>query len=79
MSFLGKKIRLKGISQRGKNRVREQGDTWVVFAETDRILFAPNEIGPWLFVAPTGKNQNDKASRWVRIQNDLDFEVVVSD
>lgn len=39
MSLLGKQIKLKGISQKGKNRVREHGSDWIVFAETDRVLF----------------------------------------
>jgi hypothetical protein len=76
MSLLGKSIKVAGISQRGKNRVREFGDTWVVLAETDRILFSPTEAGPWLFIAPPGMGQEDRASRWMHIQNDPTFEVV---
>lgn len=75
MSLLGKKIRLQGISQKGKNRIRQHSDEWVVFAETDRILFAPNQPGPWLFVSPVGSDQNDKASRWVKLSGDPDFLV----
>ena len=77
MALLGKQVKLTGLSQRGKNRVREQGDRWTVLAETDHILFAPNDSGPWLFVAPLGKGQDDKASRWVRAAGDKDFTVVV--
>ncbi len=76
MTLLGKTVQLKGISQKGKNRVREHGDRWVVLAETDRVLFKPNELGPWLFIAPVGQGQNDKASRWVRSLHDLDFTVI---
>lgn len=79
MALLGKNIQLKGLSQRGKNRVRDHGDRWTVLAETDRVLFAPGEAGPWLFVAPVGQGQNDKASRWVRAAGDLDFTVVALD
>ena len=79
MTLLGKTIQLKGISSKGKNRVREHGDRWRVLAETDRVLFAPNEPGPWLFVAPPGQGQNDKASRWVRAAGDINFVVVVLD
>ena len=75
MSFLGKKVKLKGISQKGKNRVREHGETWSVFAETETVLFAAGKPGPWLFLAPVGKNQDDKASRWVRLSGDTDFTV----
>lgn len=77
MALLGKEIILKGLSQKGKNRVREHGDRWVVLAETNRVLFAPGKEGPWLFVAPQGKGQDDKASRWVRVDGDADFSVQV--
>lgn len=75
-SLLGKQIQLTGISQKGKNRIRENGPMWVVFAVTDTVLFAPSERGPFLFVAPVGKNHYDKASRWVRITNDPDFTII---
>jgi hypothetical protein len=77
MALLGKEIILKGLSQKGKNRVRDHGERWVVLAETDRVLFAPDKTGPWVFVAPTGKGQDDKASRWVRVVGDADFSVNV--
>jgi len=77
MAFLGKEIQMKGLSQKGKNRVREHGDRWIVLAETNRVLFAPDKEGPWLFVAPMGKGQDDKASRWVRVNGDADFSVNV--
>lgn len=50
MSLLGKQIQLKGLSQKGKNRVREHGDRWMVLAETERVIFAPGEVGPWVFI-----------------------------
>lgn len=77
MSFLGKKIRLKGKSQKGKNRVREHGELWAVFAETDRVLFSAGAAGPWLFIAPADKDQTHKSSRWIHGLNDLDFEMYV--
>ena len=79
MSLLGKIIRLKGLTQKGKNRVRDNGDRWTVLAETETVLFAPNEQGPWLFVSPIFCDQNHKASRWVRRLNDKDFDVIATD
>lgn len=75
MSLLGKTIRLKGKTQKGKNRVREHGEMWTVLAETDKVLFKPSSSGPWLFAAPAGKNQDDKASRWIHGLTDLDFDI----
>lgn len=57
--------------------MREHGERWTVLAETNRVLFAPGKEGPWLFVAPVGKGQDDKASRWVRVDGDPDFSVIV--
>jgi hypothetical protein len=76
MSTLGKKIKLIGLSQKGKNRIREMGNEWTVLAETDRVLFASNQPGPWLFICPYGKNQHDTASRWIKAVNDQDFAIV---
>lgn len=76
MSHLGKQIQLKGISQKGKNRIREHGPLWSVMAETDRILFSPNKQGPWLFIVPVGKTNDDKAGRWIHKDNDADFILV---
>ena len=77
MNMLGKNIVLKGITAKGKNRVREHGDRWTVLAETDHVLFAPSRPGHWLFVAPKGKGQNDKASRWVQSVGDENFTVSI--
>jgi hypothetical protein len=73
MSHLGKKIKLTGISQKGKNRVRDHGEIWSVLAETPTVLFAPHMQGPFLFIAPLGKGQDDKASRWIKMNGDPDF------
>ena len=75
MSLLGKRIQMQGLSQKGKNRVRELGSIWHVLAETDTILFAPGKNGPWLFIAPPGKDMNDKSSRWVHATSDPDFSI----
>lgn len=79
MTLLGKTIQLKGLTQKGKNRVREHGDRWTVLAETDRVLFAPSNTGPWLFIAPAGAGQDSKGSRWIKPTNDIDFIVVILD
>ena len=75
MAILGKQIMLAGRTQKGKNRVREQGNIWTVMAETDSVLFAPNSPGPWLYVVPVGRAHDDKAGRWIRKTDDLDFAV----
>ena len=69
------KVILEGISQKGKNRVRENGSVWVVHARTERVLFNP-EKGPWLFVFPEGKNHTDNSSRWIKEVGDVNFRIV---
>lgn len=75
--LLGKEIKLSGITQKGKNRIRENGSVWVVLAESDRVLFQPNKPGPWLFIAPPGKSQDDRESRWIHLTDDTDFSVTL--
>ena len=77
MSLLGKQIKLKGKSAKGKNRVREMGNEWMVLAECQTILFSPSKQGPWLFVSPIGHTQDSKASRWVHLNDDENFVVQV--
>jgi hypothetical protein len=74
---LGKQIKLSGISQKGKNRIRELGESWVVLAETEHVLFKIGYPGPWLFIAPPGKGQDDRSSRWIHGSHDPDFQIVV--
>ena len=76
MSLLGKSIQLKGISQKGKNRIRENGTMWTVFAEANSVLFSPGEKGPWLFVSPAGQAHDHKSSRWIRLYDDKDFSIL---
>lgn len=76
MSLLGKNIQLKGLSQKGKNRIRDFGDRWTVLGEAETVLFAPAEPGPWLFVSPEGKGQNDRGARWIRATGDENFTII---
>jgi hypothetical protein len=76
MSFLGKEIILKGISQKGKNKIKNFGEKWIVFAETDTILFSPKNHGPWLYVTPFSKNYEDKSSEWIRVTGDENFAIL---
>lgn len=78
MALLGKHLRLKGITAKGKNRINQHGNFWTVIAETDKVLFNP-EPGPWLFITPSGSTQDDKAARWIKSDGDVNFsfEVVI--
>ncbi len=75
--MIGKNIKLRGKTQKGKNRIRENGEFWTVLAATDHVLFSPDKKGPWVFIAPMGRKQDDKAARWVHTTDDVDFVVDV--
>lgn len=62
-------IKLKGISQKGKNRIHEQGEDWEIVREQERVPFSM-ETGPWLLLS-SGNNL-----RWIHKTNDKDFEIV---
>ena len=70
----GDVIVLRGKTLKGKNRVREHGERWVV-REVDHSVLSPN-LG--LLVRPEGSNNPDAYSRWVRTvgNGDPDFEIV---
>lgn len=68
-------LKLKGKTQKGKNRVRENGEFWEVFEVREKVIFSP-VVGNWASIAPQGKDRFDKASRWVNLKDDVDFEII---
>lgn len=70
----GTEIVLKGKTQKGKNRIREIGEKWVVVRIDKSVLFS-NQEGPWMLVRPHGDKNNSRA-RWVHPKRDENFEVV---
>ena len=65
---------LKGKTQKGKNRIRENGAEWVLLREADSVLFN-HEVGPWFFIRPINRFDSDK-DRWIHSKHDIDFEIV---
>lgn len=65
---------LKGKTLKGKNRIRENGAEWILLREADSVLFNP-ERGPWFFIRPIDKKNDDK-DRWIHSIHDTDFEIV---
>ena len=72
---VGKKVKLTGITRHGKNRVREQGETWEVIRINPTGSFKTKAPGPFMLLqATTSINM-----RWVSIINDDNFSVEVID
>jgi hypothetical protein len=65
-------ITLQGITRKGKNRVRENGADWIVLIEQDSVMCLSG--APGFLIIPA--NGNQKATRWIAKQHDLDFEIV---
>ena len=65
------RIKVLGISQKGKNRVREHGDTWEIEVITNQVAFS-NQAGPWLRIRSTQTNE----IRWMNRNNDQHFQIV---
>ena len=69
-----KKVILKGKTQKGKNRIREHGHVWTIL----KILQDPQfvrERGIWLQLEPV--ETGDRGIRWVRSNDDKDFELTI--
>jgi hypothetical protein len=66
-------LTLKGKTLKGKNRVREHGENWVVLKVRDSVLF-DQRAGPWLRVAPQSAPSLGQ-SRWVHATADDNFTI----
>ena len=70
---VGKKVKLTGITQHGKNRVREQGEIWEVTRLSPRVAFKTRAPGPFMLLQATESIN----MRWVSTINDDNFSVEV--
>lgn len=52
---IGDFLLVEGISQKGKNRIREQGNTFKIANVAERVPFS-DESGPWLLLGSLNPN-----------------------
>lgn len=74
-------IKLKGKTQKGKNRVHEWGILWEVFAKDDKVIFSQKD-GPWVSIVPIDIPKENLKSpsmgfRWIHLNDDDDFVVEI--
>jgi len=69
--LIGKTVLLNPISKHGKDRVHQFGRQWLVDGFSHTVLFS-SEKGPFIRL----KSNCQKDTRWVKINNDKDFEIV---
>ena len=72
---VGDKVKLTGITQHGKNRVREQSDVWEVIRMSPTVSFKTSASGPFMLLQAT----KGIHMRWVSTVNDDNFSVEVID
>ncbi len=64
-------MKVQGISQKGKNRIREHGAIWKIVKELSEVCCLDNNPGI-LLESPDGYQ------RWIRISEDKDFNKLLS-
>lgn len=69
------KVILKGKTQKGKNRVRENGSIWVITKIHKGMTGFSNKTSIWLQLMP--EKTGDAGIRWVDSKDDKDFDVTV--
>lgn len=71
----GDKVKLTGKTKHGKNRVREQGQDWVVVKVAKNKLLSDSwEKDFALLMQPDNQSED---WRWVAVQDDKNFDVEV--
>ena len=80
------KVRLKGKTRHGKNRIQQHGDLWnvVKFADKDLgkgFIRSSNAPGPWMWLESIKCKCNTcrtwgQDGRWVSERNDDNFEII---
>lgn len=70
---MSEQVTLRGLTAKGKQRVKQWGERWVILKKKDKVSFSDLN-GDWLFVQAVG-DTSDSSSRWVNLTSDKDFEV----
>ena len=72
---VGTKVKLKGKTKHGKNRVREQGHTWRVVKIRSGLALAEDRDKE--FALLLAENRPDEHWRWVALKDDKNFTMEV--
>jgi len=68
---VGKQVKLTGHTSKGKQRIKQWGDTGIILKISNSVQFS-QERGLWLLISAA-----DPCSRWILFHNDKDFKVDV--
>ena len=64
---------VEGKTLKGKNRIRELGNEWLLIRTAETVHFAQRP-GPWGLVFPAKGTQDQ--SRWIHLHDDPDFNII---
>lgn len=64
-------LKLRGRTQKGKNRIRELGESWEIIASVESVGFSSEKN--WILIHPV---LNPDKIRWIRANDDIDFEII---
>ena len=67
--------KLEGISKKGKQRVKQHGETWKVKSFTDSVLFSTKAPGPWIHI----ESLDGSDVRIVSERDDPNFKITVEE
>jgi len=67
---VGDKLLLVSHTSKGRNRLWEHGQVWIVEEIRSEVTFS-NEPGPWLKV----RSEKTGYIRWMKDMNDIHFEI----
>ena len=78
-------VKLSNKTLNGKNKINTAAvkggvGIWKVIEKQDNVLFS-QEKGPWLKIVPLDSSGKELKylMRWVHLNNDKDFEVIIKD
>jgi hypothetical protein len=61
------RLKLTGRTLKGKNKIREHGDVWIIIGSTEQAQCFNN------LPATLIQSEKDKDRRWIKVTNDDDF------
>lgn len=66
---------VKGISEKGQQKIKQWGDEWVILCERQFVMFNHKD-GPWYFIqASTDMTETGESTCWVHGKDDPDFKL----
>lgn len=71
---IGDIITLRGLSKKGKQRIRDLGRQWKIVGIGNNVVCCGG--GSAMMVEPCGNPDAKKYARWVAFRKDTDMEVV---